>query len=88
MLMALQPVAAWLAARLPGVKVNLRSGFWPAWKSSRHPELRGTVTKAEAQQAEEAHLWARCAVFRASAESIARRRREALEGADQRLRMY
>jgi putative pyruvate formate lyase activating enzyme len=48
-----QPIAAWLAARLPGVKVNLRSGFWPAWKSSRHPELRGTVTAVESQRAEE-----------------------------------
>ena len=40
-----KPVAEWLADNLPGVKVNLRSGFWPAWKSSRHPELRGTVSR-------------------------------------------
>jgi putative pyruvate formate lyase activating enzyme len=43
-----RPVAAWLASRLPGVPVNLRSGFWPAWRSSRHPELRGTVEPAAA----------------------------------------
>lgn len=47
-----EPVAGWLAADLPGVKVNLRSGFWPAWKSSRHPELRGTVTAMEARRAD------------------------------------
>jgi putative pyruvate formate lyase activating enzyme len=34
-----EPVAEWLAAELPGVKVNLRCGFWPAWHSRRHPEL-------------------------------------------------
>jgi len=42
-----QPVAQWLAKNLPGVKVNLRSGFWPAWHSNRHPELRATVTTCE-----------------------------------------
>jgi putative pyruvate formate lyase activating enzyme len=42
-----RPVAEWLAENLPGVKVNLRSGFWPAWKSARHPELRGTIGKNE-----------------------------------------
>lgn len=39
-----RPVAEWLAMELPGVKVNLRSGFWPAWHATRHAELRGTVT--------------------------------------------
>jgi pyruvate-formate lyase-activating enzyme len=34
-----KPVAAWIARELPGVKVSLRTGFWPAWHSSRHPEL-------------------------------------------------
>jgi putative pyruvate formate lyase activating enzyme len=33
-----RPVAEWLAAELPGVKVNLRSGFWPAWHARRHQE--------------------------------------------------
>jgi len=46
-----KPVAAWLAENLPGVKVNLRSGFWPAWRSSRHAELRGTVSAAETRRA-------------------------------------
>ena len=46
-----RPVAEWLAAALPGVKVNLRSGFWPAWQAARHAELRGTVTKVESKRA-------------------------------------
>jgi putative pyruvate formate lyase activating enzyme len=46
-----RPVAEWLAEYLPGVKVNLRSGFWPAWRSSRHSELRGTVSRDESQRA-------------------------------------
>jgi putative pyruvate formate lyase activating enzyme len=46
-----RPVAEWLAENLPGVKVNLRSGFWPAWHSSRHPELRGTVPAGENERA-------------------------------------
>ena len=46
-----RPVAEWLAENLPGVKVNLRSGFWPAWKSARHPELRGTVSADETRRA-------------------------------------
>lgn len=47
------PVAAWLAENLPGVKVNLRAGFWPAWHTARHAELRGTVSKNEAERAGE-----------------------------------
>jgi putative pyruvate formate lyase activating enzyme len=46
-------VAEWLAENLPGVKVNLRSGFWPAWKSARHLELRGTILPIEIKRAEE-----------------------------------
>lgn len=42
-----RPVAEWLADNLPGVKVNLRSGFWPAWHAARHGELRGTVSRSE-----------------------------------------
>jgi putative pyruvate formate lyase activating enzyme len=45
------PAAEWLAAELPGVKVNLRSGFWPAWHAARHAELRGTVTAHERDRA-------------------------------------
>ena len=46
-----QPVAEWLAGNLPGVKVNLRSGFWPAWHAARHAELRRTISKAESERA-------------------------------------
>ena len=45
------PVAAWLAEELPGVKVNLRTGFWPAWRAARHAELRGTVSLPEDERA-------------------------------------
>ena len=46
-----RPVAAWLSENLPGTKVNLRSGFWPAWHAARHTELRGTVSDHEARWA-------------------------------------
>ncbi|MDE3068914.1 MAG: radical SAM protein [Verrucomicrobiota bacterium] len=46
-----KPVAGWLAENLPRVKVNLRAGFWPAWRAARHPELRGTVTARETARA-------------------------------------
>jgi putative pyruvate formate lyase activating enzyme len=46
-----RPVAAWLASELPGVKVNLRLGFWPAWHAARHAELRGPAGPAEAETA-------------------------------------
>jgi len=46
-----RPVAEWLAANLPGVKVNLRSGFWPAWHAARHAELRRTVSTPESDRA-------------------------------------
>jgi len=48
-----RPVAEWLAAELPGVKVSLRAGFWPAWHADRHPELRRTVPTVEARRATE-----------------------------------
>ncbi len=46
-----QPVAEWLAANLPGVKVNLRSGFWPAWHAAQHAEMCRPVSKAENERA-------------------------------------
>ena len=45
------PVARWLAENTPGAKVNLRTGFWPAWHSHRHPELSHTTTDLEAERA-------------------------------------
>jgi putative pyruvate formate lyase activating enzyme len=48
-----RPVAQWLAENLPGMKVNLRSGFWPAWHAWRHSELRGTVSPTETNHAEQ-----------------------------------
>jgi putative pyruvate formate lyase activating enzyme len=48
-----KPVAEWLAAELPGVKVNLRSGFWPAWRAARHVELQRTVSTPESDRAVE-----------------------------------
>lgn len=47
-----RPIAEWLAANLPDVKVNLRSGFWPAWHARWHRELRGTVLPDEAKCAQ------------------------------------
>ena len=46
-----RPVAEWLATELPGVKVSLRTGFWPAWHSARHAELRRTVSASESESA-------------------------------------
>jgi putative pyruvate formate lyase activating enzyme len=46
-----RPVAAWLAENLPGVKVNLRSGFWPAWRAQLHREFSRTVSQDEIEQA-------------------------------------
>jgi putative pyruvate formate lyase activating enzyme len=42
-----RPAAAWLAENLPGVKVNLRTGFWPAWQAHRHPEFHNALSPAE-----------------------------------------
>jgi putative pyruvate formate lyase activating enzyme len=46
-----KPAAQWLASALPGVKTNLRGGFWPAWQSRRHPQLRRPVSAAESAAA-------------------------------------
>ena len=45
------PVAEWLAENLPGVKVNLRPAFWPAWHAARHRELRQPVSTRESDRA-------------------------------------
>ena len=46
-----QPVAEWLAGNLPGTRVNLRSGFWPAWQVSRHVDMCRTVSTSESERA-------------------------------------
>jgi putative pyruvate formate lyase activating enzyme len=46
-----RPAAEWLAKCLPGVKVNLRSGFWPAWQSGRHPEFKQPIRAVETNMA-------------------------------------
>jgi putative pyruvate formate lyase activating enzyme len=46
-----KPIAAWLAAELPHVKLSLRTGFWPAWRADRHPELCRTPQAEECAQA-------------------------------------
>jgi len=46
-----RPVAEWLANELPGVKVSLRAGFWPAWHAARHQELRRPAPASESNRA-------------------------------------
>jgi len=46
-----QPIARWCAENLPGVKINLRAGFWPAWHAAGHPELRRTNSPADIDRA-------------------------------------
>jgi putative pyruvate formate lyase activating enzyme len=50
------PVAEWLGKSLPGMKVNLGAGFWPAWHVSAHRELGRTVSEAEMSRAREIAL--------------------------------
>ena len=45
------PVAEWLAENTPAAKVNLRTGFWPAWHAGRHRELTGAATSDEERRA-------------------------------------
>lgn len=48
-----EPVANWIARNIPAAKVSLRTGFWPAWQSRRHPELATTCPPADADRAAE-----------------------------------
>ena len=46
-----EPIACWLAAELPAVKVSLRSGFWPGWRATIHPELTRSFSLTELRSA-------------------------------------
>jgi putative pyruvate formate lyase activating enzyme len=46
-----EPIARWLAAEIPSVKVSLKSGFWPAWLSGNHAELRQPLSQTELERA-------------------------------------
>jgi putative pyruvate formate lyase activating enzyme len=46
-----RPVAEWLVENLPGVKVNLRAGFWPAWRAGRHQEFHHALSTSENDRA-------------------------------------
>ncbi len=46
-----RPIAEWLAAHLPGVKGNLRCGFWPAWRARRHAEFGAALSSSETDHA-------------------------------------
>ena len=46
-----RPVAEWLAENLPGVRVNLRTGFWPAWHARRHTDFQGIFSEGEDEDA-------------------------------------
>jgi putative pyruvate formate lyase activating enzyme len=46
-----RPVAAWLAEHLPGTKVNLRTGFWPARLTRKFTELDRTLSGEETRRA-------------------------------------
>ena len=48
-----RPIAAWLGTHLPGVKVSLKTGFWPGWQGHRHHELNRPVSACEAQRAQD-----------------------------------
>jgi putative pyruvate formate lyase activating enzyme len=48
-----RPIAAWLAENLPGTKVNLRAGFWPAKQPTPNHELSRLVSAEEARQAQQ-----------------------------------
>ena len=45
-----KPIAEWLALELPRVKISLRTGYWPAWRASRHLELRETLSGEEMKE--------------------------------------
>lgn len=46
-----RPIAEWIADHFPNTKVNLRSGFWPAWQAHKHREMRAPVGNSESELA-------------------------------------
>ena len=46
-----RPVAEWLSENLPGVKVNVRSGFWPAWHARKHVDFQNPLAASEDEAA-------------------------------------
>lgn len=42
-----RPVAEWISREIPEARVNLRTGFWPAWRSRMHPELCMPISSSE-----------------------------------------
>jgi putative pyruvate formate lyase activating enzyme len=46
-----KPIAEWIAAEMPGTKVSLRFGYWPAWQAARQSELGRTVAARESGEA-------------------------------------
>lgn len=46
-----RPVAEWISTAMPGVKVNVRSGFWAAWFAARHTELCRPISTMESDRA-------------------------------------
>lgn len=47
------PAAKWVGENLPGVKISLGLGFWPAWQASAHQELQRTVSSCDTRRARE-----------------------------------
>jgi putative pyruvate formate lyase activating enzyme len=48
-----RPVAEWISNHLPGAKVSLRSGYWPAWRAADHVPLNRPLDAAELSEAME-----------------------------------
>lgn len=48
-----RPVAEWISVHLPGAKVSLRSGYWPAWRAADHVPLNRPLDAAELCEAME-----------------------------------
>lgn len=46
-------VAEWISVHLPGAKVSLRSGYWPAWRAADHVPLNRPLDAAELCEAME-----------------------------------